>query len=133
MQTLSAKAKSKTTAAYYFKTIAFLTLLLSITCQANAQHCDGCSVNINGPSYVQVGQTVTYTVMTNHPNIPSVPAWDSFGYLYGGEIIDQGKDSNGYQYVTIYFYQTAQWSYLTYEGYLGSGYEYDEIPIYIAP
>jgi hypothetical protein len=130
MQTLSAKTKSKTHNSLLFKTIAVLTLLLSITCLANAQHCDGCSVHIKGPSYVQVGQTVTYTVLSNAPNEPYGALWDGFGYLYGGEIIDQGRNGNGYDYVTIYFYQTAQWSYLTYEG-NSSG--YDEIPLYIAP
>ncbi len=53
-----------------------------------------------------------------------------FGYLYGGDIIDEGRDLNGYDYVTIYFYQAAQWSYLAYEG---NSHGYDEIPLYIAP
>lgn len=89
----------------FFAVLCFILFFSS----AKAQHCDGCSLNINGPTEVHVGDTTTYYVSDNNLH-NRVAQWNynSGGEINGGTIIDQGVDAYGNDYVTIY------WSYFSY-------------------
>jgi hypothetical protein len=117
------------------KMLAMLMIILTITPDARAQHCDGCSVNLNGPEVVQVGQTVTYTVMPLWPNGQYISwYWDGFYNLSSyGTIVDQGIYPSGEHWATIYFHSPG-YTWVTWEAYFSPyGVNYDELPITINP
>lgn len=108
-----------------------MTILLSATSYAQAQHCDGCNLNINGPETVSVGQTITYTVTPSPVSGYYSPYWDYYGYLNGyANIIDQGQYPNGDYYITLYFH-TAGYTWLNFEGMYYHGDDYDEMTLHI--
>jgi hypothetical protein len=118
------------------KAIFIMAVFMTIASYAKAQHCADCSVNINGPLYVQVGETVTYTVSLNRPNpgpTPPTITWDYWNFLEGvGEIIDQGTDAWGNQYATVFFYAEG-YAGFTFQADYSGAMEYDEIYIRIDP
>jgi hypothetical protein len=120
-------------AACFLKVMVLITICLASASNATAQHCDGCSVNLMGPEVVQVGQTVTYTVMPTWPNQNSRVIWDGFYNLNGfGTIVDQGKYASGEEWVTIHFISSG-FTWVTFEAFYYPGQDYDELPIRIDP
>lgn len=110
-----------------------LIVLLSAASYTQAQHCDGCNLNINGPEIVSVGQTVTYTVTPTPVSGYYTPYWDYYGYLNGyATILDQGQYANGDYYLTLYF-NTAGYTWLNFEGMYYAGDDYDEFTLQINP
>lgn len=110
-----------------------LIILLSGVSFAQAQHCDGCNLNINGPETVSVGQTVTYTVTPSPVSGYYSPYWDYYGYLTPyADIVDQGQYPNGDYYIVLYFH-TAGYTWLNFEGMYWHGDDYDEINLRINP
>lgn len=110
-----------------------LVLLLTGASYAQAQHCDGCNLNINGPDVVSVGQTVTYTVTPSPVSGYYSPYWDYYGYLTPyATIIDEGQYTNGDYYITLYFH-TSGYTWLNFEGVYYHGDDYDEINLRINP
>lgn len=100
---------------------------------ASAQHCDGCSVNLNGPEFVKVGDVVTYTVTPSRPDLPATVTWDLFNWLPGfADILDVGTDANGDDYITLQFIASAH-IYLTYQRSNYPSEDYDELYLRIAP
>lgn len=116
--------------------LQFSLIMMVLLCSASfaqAQHCDGCNLNINGPDVVSVGQTVTYTVTPTSVSGYYSPYWDYYGYLNGyADIIDAGQYSNGDYYITLYFH-TAGYTWLNFEGMYWHGNDYDEITLRINP
>lgn len=113
-------------------TIMILVMFASLS-YASAQHCDGCSVNLNGPEYVKVGDIVTYTVTPSRPDLPPYVTWDFMNWLPDyADIIDSGVDANGDDYITLYFHSAGN-TYLTYQRSYTPAQDYDELWIHIAP
>jgi hypothetical protein len=111
-------------------------LLLATVNGAKAQHCpDGCTVNINGPSFVKVGDIVTYTVTPSAPEIPYGATWDDLHFLDGyADIVDQGVDANGDEYITLHFI-SAGYPWFTYLGSYSCCHsqDFDEMALTIIP
>jgi len=119
--------------ACFLKVMVLVTISLASASYATAQHCDGCSVNLMGPEVVQVGQTVTYTVMPTWPNQNYDVLWDGFYTLTNfGTIVDQGKYASGAEWVSINFFRSG-FTWVTFEAFYHPGYNYDELPIRIDP
>ncbi len=126
-------AMNRFMAACFLKVMVLVTISLASASYATAQHCEGCSVNLMGPEVVQVGQTVTYTVMPTWPNANYDVLWDGFYTLTNfGTIVDQGKYASGVEWVTINFFRSG-FTYVTFEAFYYPGYNYDELSIRIDP
>lgn len=118
------------------KMLTMAILFLATANGVSAQHCpDGCTVNINGPTYVHVGDTVTYTVTPSAPNISYNATWDDLQLLSGyAEIIDQGQNGSGDEYVTLHF-TSAGFPWFTYLASYSCCHsqDFDEVSLWIAP
>lgn len=113
------------------KLVFIMVLFLTFISYANAQHCDGCSVNINGPDYVHVGDTVIYTATPQRPDLHPDIYWDFQNMLEGyGEVLDQGTYSSGEEWIRVHFIATG-WVWFTFEAQYQPGQDYDEIYIQI--
>jgi hypothetical protein len=119
--------------SFFLKAIFNLAVFLTIAGLANAQHCDGCTVNINGPEYVNVGDIITYTCTPSYPQLNPSTVWDDLNFLDGfGEIIDHGVYSTGEAWATVRFYQHGSSWFNFSAGYqCCAGSDYDEIYIWI--
>jgi heme/copper-type cytochrome/quinol oxidase subunit 2 len=118
---------------FFSKVFFTLALFLAMASHVNAQHCeDGCTVNIEGPSYVHVGDIVTYTATpTLAPWYRQYISWDALNFLEGyGEIIDQGRYVTGEEWVTVHFIGTG-WSWFTFYADYGSAHDFDEMYLQI--
>lgn len=119
-----------------FLKMFMIILFLTTVNEATAQHCpDGCTVNINGPTYVKVGDIVTYTVTPSAPQIPYSALWDDLHFLDGyAEIVDQGIDASGDEYITLHF-TSAGFPWFTYLGSYSCCHsqDFDEVALWIAP
>lgn len=110
-----------------------LIMLLCSVSFAQAQHCDGCNLNIVGPETVRVGQTVTYTVTPTPTSATYTPYWDYYGYLNSyASIIDEGQYPNGDYYITLIFSMPG-YTWLNFEGMYWGHDDYDEMTLHILP
>jgi hypothetical protein len=117
----------------FLKPVFAIALFLAAANCANAQHCDGCNVNINGPTYIHVGDTVTFTVTPSMPYFEYSVAWDQIHFLDGiADIIDQGKDLAGDEYIVLYFHSTGS-PWFTYSGSYSGFQDFDELALQIVP
>jgi hypothetical protein len=120
----------------YLHMAAIAILFLATINGAKAQHCpDGCTVNINGPSFVKVGDVVTYTVTPSAPEIPHGATWDELHFLDGyADIVDQGVDANGDEFITLHFI-SAGYPWFTYTGSYSCCHaqDFDEMALTITP
>lgn len=118
------------------KILMMAMFFLAIVNGALAQHCpDGCTVNINGPTYVKVGDTVTYTVTPSAPQITYGATWDDLQLLSGyAEIIDQGINGSGDEYITLRFI-SAGYPWFTYLASYSCCHsqDFDEVSLWIDP
>lgn len=103
--TMLSQSKVVHSALQFSAKMMMAALFLVIANGAMAQHCpDGCTVNINGPTSVRVGDTVTYTVTPSAPQISYGAMWDDLQFLDGyAEILDQGQNGSGDEYITLRF------------------------------